>query len=208
MRDLVLFAACCALAAAFWLSSSSRVEKRQEARQTELQQLGAPQGMEDSPERSLLQGDYAAGLKAEPSDSTYEKLAALYLVQHEVEGKGVITSAVLPDSMGRVLGDRLQFFDPLGKATTPRLSRLKVKGEPSQATPFRSAGAPEMVADGAWLVYRDKARWAVFRPWDGELEGWILDQELSVDGDAVLLKGQRTWTWSDGKLEREPAEGQ
>lgn len=203
MRDLLFFLACCGLAATFWQLSGSRVAQREAAMQAELAQLGAPQEMDDSPERSLLRGDYLAGLQASPSESTYDQLAPLFLVSHELGGSQVLSSAFLPEGMGRALGDRLQFFQPDGRSSAPRLSRLSRQGASSSLPPFTASGQPALIADEGWLVYRDKVRWAAFRFWNGELDGWVSGEELTVEGDLLKMKGGPVWAWAEGRLTRQ-----
>ncbi len=157
--------------------------------------------MDDGPERSLLRGDYAAALKEQPSEATYDRLAPLFLASHEVGEAKVVTSAYLSEGMGRVLGDQPQFFGAGGHPVSPRLKKLSKATEPVPAEPFRSTGTPQLTADGSWLLYQDKVRWAAFRFWDGQLDGWISGQELTVEGDHLKVKGGRDWSWSQGRLE-------
>lgn len=203
MRDLLLFAVCCGLAAAYWVTSQRRYEERSVAMQAELYQLGAPQTMDDSPERSLLLGEFAKGLRAEPREETYRKLAPLFLATHQTDGgkTSVLASAFHQEGMTRVAGKSLQFFDPRGDSVEPRLWKLGASLEASEKPLFEVAGPVTLVADWPWLVYGDKKRWAAFRFFGDELRGYISSKKISVDRDELLIDGKKAWRWSQGQLE-------
>lgn len=194
MRDLVLFALCCCLAAAFWVSRDRGAQESRSERQAELYQLGAPQSMEESPERWLLLGDFAKGLRSHPSPDTYRKLASLYLVSADLEGRTVKTTAYNAEGMARVAGKALELFDPQGRQAAPELWRLGDKITPYGKPLFEVAAKPELETEGAWIRYSDAARWAVFR-WDGDvLRGYLSDKEIILEGDAMVV-GKLRWTW-------------
>lgn len=200
MRDLLFFALSCVLAAAFWISSQQRAQERKELIQAELYDLGAPQTMQDSPERWLLLGQFSKGLRSEPSPETYEKLAALYLVSTDLDGRKVVASAVLPDGMGRVIGKSLEFFNSQGYPQKPKVWLLGDTMTSWDKPLFQAADRATLVADGAWLSYQDRQRWVLFRYLDGELQGFVSTQEISVDDDSVLIKGKRRWQWGSKGL--------
>jgi hypothetical protein len=204
MRDLILLAVCCGLAAAFWISSVRRSEDQVMARQALLYQLGAPQTMDDSPERSLLLGRFVQGLRAKPSPETYQKLAPLFLAGNDVKDRKVVALAFNDDSMGRVVGKTVEFFDAQGRSLSPKLWTLGNKLAPWNKPIFEAAASPSLVADGGWLVYRDKSRWAVFRQSGDELRGFISTKEIGIDNDTLLIEGKKAWRWSQGQLEAVP----
>lgn len=201
MRDILLFALCCCLALGYFVSSQRRHEQRAAQTQTELYQLGAPQTMENSPERSLLLGDFAKGLRSEPNGETYARLAPLFLATHDLKGRKVSASAFVSDGMARVVDKEVQFFDPKGEPAKPELWTLGKTVTGHEQPLFKAAPLVAFTADGPWLTYADKKRWAVFRFIGGELRGYISDKKLSVEGDGLLVDGKKTWVWSQGQLE-------
>ena len=201
MRDVLLFAVCCCLAVGYWVSSQRRYDQRAADVQTELYQLGAPQTMEDSAERSLLLGDFAKGLRSDPTEKTYARLAPLYLASHDLKDRKVLASVVVSDGMARVAGKELQFFDPKGEPVKPKLWALGKTVASLDKPLFQTAPPVKLAADSPWLVFTDKKRWAIFRFFGGELRGYISDKKLSVDADDVLVEGKKSWVWSQGQLE-------
>lgn len=203
MRDLLLFALCCAMAAAFWVSSQRRSAERAAAMQRELAQLGAPQTMSDSPERWLLLGEFARGLRADPGEATYRKLAPLFLATHQVDGDKtkVLAHAFHLQGMARVAGQSLQFFDARAETVRPRLWTLGQTLESLDKPLFEATAPVTLVADGSWFVYGDKKRWAAFRFFGDELRGYVSTKKLSVDRDDLLVEGKKAWRWSQGQLE-------
>lgn len=201
MRDVLLFAVCCCLAVGYWVSSQRRYDQRSASVQTELYQLGAPQTMEDSAERSLLLGDFAKGLRSDPNEKTYARLAPLFLVSHDLKERKVLASAYVGDGMARVADKELQFFDPEGESLEPKLWTLGKTVAPLDRPLFEAAPSVTLIADGPWLVYADKKRWALFRFFGGELHGYISDKKLRVKADEVLVDGKKRWIWSQGQLE-------
>jgi hypothetical protein len=204
MRDLLLFALCCGLAASFWLSSERRSQERAAALQQRLYQLGAPQSMTDSPERSLLLGDFAQGLRADPSPETYQKLAPLFLVSHGLKDGNVETSAFTSDLMGRVVGKQMEFFDAQGRSLLPRLWTLTDQVTTLDKPLFEADASPTLAADGPWLLYGDKVRTAAFRQFDEDLRGYVSGGKITIDGDVLLIDGEKSWTWVQGQLEAVP----
>ena len=204
MRDLILLAVYCGLAAAFWISSARRSEDRLLARQAQLYQLGAPQTMDDSPERSLLLGRFVQGLRANPSPETYQRLAPLFLASNNLKDRKVVALAFHADGMGRVIGKTVEFFDAQGRSMSPKLWTLGDKLVPWNKPIFEAGASPSLVADGWWLVYRDKSRWAVFRRFGDELRGYVSSKEIGIDDDTLLIEGKKAWVWSQGQLESVP----
>ena len=201
MRDILLFAICCCLALGYFASSQRRHEQRAAQAQTELYQLGAPQTMNDSPQRSLLLGEFSKGLRSEPNGKTYARLAPLFLATHDLKGRKVLACAFLSDGMARVVGKEVQFFDPKGEPISAKLWMLG-KTVASHDNPLFEAEPPVILAtDGPWLTYNDKRRWAVFRFFGPELRGYISDKKLSVEGDDVLVEGKKNWVWTQGQIE-------
>jgi hypothetical protein len=194
-------ALCCALAGGTWLWGQRREQTRQQALQHDLVLLGAPQGMEESPERWLLLGDFARGLRAEPGPETFEKLASLFLASHDLKGRKVLAMAHRDDLLARVVGSSLEFFDAKGEPLTPRLWTLKEQVSPRQEALFIPGKEPALLDEGAWLVYSDKQRWALFRLFGEELRGFVSADPLNVEEDLVKVDGQNRWQWSQGQLE-------
>jgi hypothetical protein len=204
MRDLVIFLLCCALAAGYWATSQQRAKKRELALQQQLYQLGAPQTMKDSPQRYLLLGEFARGLRSQPDRETYRKLAPLFLASPKEKGPGVSALAFNDELMGRALGKSLELFDAEGAPLTPRLWSLSGdKATPWEKPLFEVASSPTLKGSGSWLLYGDKKRWAAFRLLDGRLHGYISGQEIRIDGE-TLVSGQKRWSWGQQGLKLVP----
>lgn len=205
MRDLLFFALCCLLAAAYQITGQRLAEDRHQARQRELYLLGAPQSMDNSPERWLLLGDFARGLRNEPSSETFEKLAPLFLASHDLKNRQVRATAYHNELLGRVIGKTIEFFDAKGEPLSPKLWLLGEQVSAWNKPLFETALSPTLVADGPWLLYQDNQRSAVFRMFGDTPRGFISTRELGIDEDVVTVDGKKTWLWSQGRLE--PAQG-
>ena len=202
MRNLVMFLLCCGVAAAFGLACRYAFQERAQSSQEHLFRLGAPQAMEASSERALLSGDFVQGLRENPEPQTYEKLAALFLVTHNLKSRTVVASAFHEKLMGRVIGESLEFFDQQARMTEPGMRALTDdKASSAEKTSLTVAQNAELWAEPPWLLYRDSRQHAAFR-WRGdELEGFVHEKKLSVDEDDLVLEDGRRWNWSQAQFE-------
>lgn len=203
MRDLVLWILCGALGLTWGWGQQQRARERESRLQQTLASLGAPQGMSDSAERSLLLGEYAKGLSQAPVDSLYRQLAELFLLTAGDPKLAAAAVAVSSEGMARVNGTRWELFDRQGRPVVAELWRLGPPLQPRAGSLELGAGA-RVEAQGPWLISHDRQRWALFRPSGQGWLGYLSETKVQLsDGGRVLDARGRRWVWGERGLEAE-----
>lgn len=204
MREVWLFLGCWLLMGGFWTWSQGRLLSEEGSREAALIGLGAPEGLEASPARSRLLGDYLTGLQASPSPEEYARLADLFLATHDLEGKEVRASAHSPELMARVLGEELEFFGPQGVSWMLDLKNLNTPTPSPSLESLSTSGTVALSADGPWILGQHGKRYALFRAEGDVVQGFYSTKRLAVDGDSILVDGKASWLWQSGELEPLP----
>ena len=183
MRDFWLFLGCVALALGVWGWNQDRLRRDQVQSQHHLYRLGATDGLTPSPERDYLSGEFLRGLQATPSPDTYEDLAEVFLVSHDL-GKGKVRAyAFNEELMGRALDQKLQFFDPQGRPLQPTLSTLHSENSLSAPIP----GEIVIQAEDDWLLTRQKGQYGAYRLGADGLRGYLSEQPITVESERLTV---------------------
>lgn len=200
LRDFLLFVLCCLLGLYFVTSQGQRQRVQAAERQEFLYQLGAPDMLEESAQKSLLEGDYLGGLKQDPDPNTFTALAELFLAG---DGQDKVPAlAFTPELLGRVRKNRLEFFSRTGDPQQVKMFELGEEVKVSEQ-PLREVDPPfQLKAEGAWLLFRDQRGSLAFRVGSQKLNGYSSPDRLAVEGDS-LVHEQHRWVYRDGGLEME-----
>ena len=200
MRDFWLFVGSLLLAVGVWSWGHGQQVSEHQARESELVGLGAPDGLETSPARSRLVGEYLSGLQSEPTSDEYRRLAELFLVSHDLDGKKVRALAHNPELMARVLGDEFQFFSPKGEPWLLELQNLETSSPSSSLETLSSSEPVALSVDGVWILSQQGKRFGLFRAHESIVLGYFSNKQLTVEGDTLLIDGKRSWVWQNGEL--------
>lgn len=202
MRDFWLFLGCVALALGVWGWNQDRQRRDQVQAQHHLFRLGATDGLTPSPERDYLSGEFLRGLQATPSPDTYEALAEVFLVSHDLAGEKVRAHAFNPTLMGRALDRKLQFFDAQGRPLQPTLTTLHGEKSLAELIP----GQIVIQAENDWLLTRQKGQYGAYRLGSDGLRGYLSEQPITVESDILTVsqpEGSQSWRWDGRELHPE-----
>ena len=202
MREVGLFFGCLLLALGFWSWNRDRLVDRSARDSERMLGLGAADGLTPSPERLLLSGDFLSALQATPSPRTYQRVARVFLVGHDLKGKEVEAYAFSESLMVRVLGGSLEFFNRQGSPLQATLRKLDGSLSKLELSALKPKPEIELRAEGDWIVgQQPEAHFAFRADADGGVIGFTASTTITVEKETLKVEEGGSWRWNGQALE-------